>query len=83
MAKCMYTRTYDRNVLRGQALIANEDYTNVRYTNIWSASTVIEQVDLPTLQILHYVANRAISKNNNEVKVSEWSRFSQLKKSLS
>ena len=77
----MPTRTYDRNVLRGQALIANDDRTVVQYTNIRRASPQITDISLVELKQLHAIAaglvNGQVGGPKAEFSAAQWLRYAE------
>ncbi len=73
----MKTRTYDRNVAKGLALIADENYNKVRYVSILAASTLVEDTSFKMLRSLHQVAHGTVGELNPDFDASEWSRFSE------
>ena len=77
----MSTKTYDRNVLRGQALIANVDRTVVQYINIRRASPQITDISFEELKQLHTVAaglvNGQIGGPRAEFSAVQWTRYAE------
>lgn len=74
----MHNKTYDRNVIKGLALVADEHYSKVRYVSIIAASTLVEDVSLSMLKRLHQAAHGVISETNPSPDLSLWSRYSAL-----
>ena len=73
----MKTKTYDRNVAKGLALIADESYAKVRYVSILAASTLVEDASFKMLRSLHQVAYGSVGELDPDFDASEWSRFSE------
>lgn len=73
----MNTRTYDRNVTKGLALIADEAFVKVRYVHIAMASAVIEDVSFKTLRGLHQAAYGKIGEANPDFDPPQWVRYSE------
>jgi hypothetical protein len=75
------TKTYDRNVLSGQALIANDDRTVIQYTNIRRASPQITDISFAELKQLHAIAaglvNGQVGGARAEFTAVQWQRYAE------
>lgn len=71
----MPIRTYDRNVSKSLALIADDDFSKVRYVHIARASTVIEDVSFKTLRNLHLAVFANTGETNLVFDPKLWVRY--------
>ncbi len=74
----MNTKTYDRNIAKRLALVADEDYRHIRYVPIIAASPEIEEVNLSTLKLLHQAAYGVVGKTDPDFNPVEWAKYSQI-----
>lgn len=73
----MNTKTYDRNLIKGLALIADEDYLRVRYVPLFGASSLVEDISFNALRGLHQAAYGLVGEANPDFNPSEWVRYSE------
>ena len=77
----MTIKTYDRNILRNEALIANADRSIIQYVHIKDAASIIDVISFDELRKLHTVAvtkfNGRLGRPRAEFAAIQWTRYAK------
>jgi len=75
----MAIKTYDRNILRNEALVASADRSIIQYVHIKDAASTIDIVSFDELRKLHTVAATRFDGQLNRPKAEfaaiQWTRY--------